>query len=169
MRVVSFLESQAAYFATLDLPEPLIKWGHPGNMAVVLFALGAYGCGYLGWQIRSGTDPETVSKASDLHPKLGVAMLVFFALGALGGSMSQIMQARRRNRRGHIMQGQPLWESTHFWTGLAGLSLLAFQAMLPLFFDEDASARGIHAYLGSGVLALFAIHLVLGLQLGLSG
>lgn len=29
------LEGPANYFASLDLPEPLVHWGHPGNMAVV--------------------------------------------------------------------------------------------------------------------------------------
>ena len=38
-------EPQAAYFSTLDLPEALIHWGHPGNMAVVLLAMGGYGAG----------------------------------------------------------------------------------------------------------------------------
>jgi hypothetical protein len=30
------------------VPEALVHWGHPGNMAVVLFAMGGYGAGYLG-------------------------------------------------------------------------------------------------------------------------
>lgn len=54
----AYLAPQAEYFATLNLPEPLIHWGHPGNMAVVLLAMGGYGAGYLGWQIRTGTDGE---------------------------------------------------------------------------------------------------------------
>ena len=63
-------------------PVPLHSFpqGHPGNMAVVLAAMGFYGCGYLGWQIRSGEDPAAVAKATDLHPKLAVGMTMFFAL-----------------------------------------------------------------------------------------
>lgn len=41
--IESFLKPQAEYFSTLGLPEWLIHWGHPGNMAVVLFAMGFYG------------------------------------------------------------------------------------------------------------------------------
>mgnify|MGYP001807613006 CR=1 FL=1 len=29
-----YLDPQAAYFSTLGLPEALVHWGHPGNMAV---------------------------------------------------------------------------------------------------------------------------------------
>jgi hypothetical protein len=58
--------------------------------------------------------------------------------------------------------------SPHFVTGMAGLVALAFQAMLPLFFADDPNARGIHAYLGTGIMALFLVHAALGLQLGLS-
>lgn len=42
------LTPAAEYFNTLGVPEWLVHWGHPGNMAVVLFAMGGYGAGYLG-------------------------------------------------------------------------------------------------------------------------
>jgi hypothetical protein len=61
-------------------------------MAVVLLAMGVYGCGYLGWRIRLSDDAAEVAAAQDLHPKLAVGMTLFFALGALGGSMSMLMQ-----------------------------------------------------------------------------
>ena len=87
-----FLESQAAYFSTLNLPDWLVHWGHPGNMAVVLFAMGGYGAAYLGWQIKLSDDPDVIEKAKDAHPKLAAGMAVFFALGSLGGMMSLLMQ-----------------------------------------------------------------------------
>lgn len=151
-----FLQGQADFFSTLNLPDWLVHWGHPGNMAVVLFAMGGYGALYLGWQIRLTDDIKLKQKAMDLHPKLAGGMAVFFALGSMGGMMSL------------LMQHQDPFQSSHFVTGMLGLSALAFQAMLPLFFNDDPQARNMHAFLGTGVMALFFIHAALGLQLGLS-
>ncbi|EFN52967.1 hypothetical protein CHLNCDRAFT_137360 [Chlorella variabilis] len=114
------------------------------------------GCGYLGWRIRLSDSAEEVAVAQDLHPKLAIGMTLFFALGGLGGSMSV------------LMQGKSLWSSSHFTTAVIGLILLALQGMTSAFFEDDPSARGIHAYLGSAILALFLYHGTLGLQLGLS-
>lgn len=150
------LTPAAEYFNTLGVPEWLVHWGHPGNMATVLFAMGGYGAGYLGWQIRLSEDGDVIAKAKDMHPKLSLGMFIFFALGAVGGMMSL------------IMQDKPIFESPHVWTGLIGLSLLSFQAMLPLFFAESRDSRSVHAYLGSAILALFLVHAGLGLKLGLS-
>lgn len=146
----------ASYFDTLGLPEPLVHWGHPGNMAVVLFAMGFYGCAKLGADIRFSDDATAVAKAKDLHPKLAIGMAFFFALGAVGGLMSL------------TMQGKPLLSSPHATTGLLGLTLLAFQGMLAAFFEDGEGARDAHAYLGAAILALFTVHMVFGIQLGLS-
>ena len=83
-------------------------------------------------------------------------MFFFFGAGALGGVTSL------------LMQGKPIFSSPHATTGLIGLTLLGFQAMLPLFFKDDPNARGLHAGLGASILALFTVHAALGLQLGLS-
>lgn len=40
--------------------------------------------------------------------------------------------------------------------------------MLPLFFEEDPKLKTTHAFLGTGILGLFAVHAALGIQLGLS-
>ncbi|CAK7343186.1 unnamed protein product [Dovyalis caffra] len=72
---------------SLNLPDWLVHWGHPGNMAVVLFAMGGYGT-YLGFRIRFSDDMEEKAKAKDLHPKLLGGMFFFFALGATGGITS---------------------------------------------------------------------------------
>lgn len=154
--VAQYLQGQADFFSTLGLPDALVHWGHPGNMAVVLLAMGAYGSGYLGWRIRLSDDADEVAKAQDLHPKLAIGMTIFFALGGLGGSMSM------------LMQGKDLWSSSHFTTAVIGLVLLSAQGMLSLFFEDDPNARGLHAYFGSAILALFVVHAGLGLQLGLS-
>eukprot|EP00193_Tetraselmis_chui_P013556 CAMPEP_0177789792 /NCGR_PEP_ID=MMETSP0491_2-20121128/22965_1 /TAXON_ID=63592 /ORGANISM="Tetraselmis chuii, Strain PLY429" /LENGTH=226 /DNA_ID=CAMNT_0019311733 /DNA_START=38 /DNA_END=718 /DNA_ORIENTATION=- len=145
----------AEYFNTLGLPEPLVHWGHPGNMAVVLIAMGGYGS-WLGWQIRVGDDADTVAKAQDLHPTLMGLMTFFFALGASGGMLSL------------LMQGKPIFQSAHVWTGLTGLACLGLNGMLSLFFEDDANARTAHAFFGTGIMALFVVHAALGLQLGLS-
>ena len=58
--------------------------------------------------------------------------------------------------------------SPHVTTGLWGLGLLSLQAMLPLLLADEPGLRGVHAYLGTAILALFCVHAFLGLQLGLS-
>ncbi len=49
------------------------------------------------------------------------------------------------------------------------MSVLTVQALLPAFFASGSpSARTAHAFLGTGVLGLFAVHGALGVQLALS-
>ncbi|RAL51649.1 hypothetical protein DM860_010367 [Cuscuta australis] len=140
---------------TLNLPEWLVHWGHPGNMAVVLIAMGGYGT-YLGFRIRSSTDAEERAKAKDLHPKLLAGMFFFFALGATGGITSL------------LTSDKPILESPHAVTAFVGLSLLSIEAALPSLFQGNPGLRSVHGILGSGIMALFLVHAALGLQLGLS-
>ncbi|GAB4856636.1 hypothetical protein Ancab_014547 [Ancistrocladus abbreviatus] len=137
-----------------NLPDWLVHWGHPGNMAVVLFAMGGYGT-YLGFRIRSSNDEEK-AKAKDLHPKLMAGMFFFFALGATGGITSLLTSDR------------PIFESPHAVTGFSGLALLTIQTILPSLFEGNPGLRNVHGILGSGIMTLFLVHAVLGLQLGLS-
>ncbi|KAK7345506.1 hypothetical protein VNO77_16110 [Canavalia gladiata] len=138
-----------------NLPDWLVHWGHPGNMAVVLFAMGGYGT-YLGFRIRFSDDVEEKAKAKDLHPKLLAGMFFFFALGATGGITSL------------LTSDKPIFESPHAVTGVIGLALLTIQTILPSLFEGNPGLRNVHGVLGSGIMTLFLIHAALGLQLGLS-
>lgn len=124
-------------------------------MAVVLLAMGGYGS-YLGWQIRVSDDADMIIKAKQLHPKLTLGMTIFFSLGAVGGLISL------------VTQGKPLFQSPHALTGIIGLLLLYSQGMLSLFFEDDPNARTAHAYFGSGIMVLFALHMTFGINLALS-
>ncbi|CAN4117122.1 unnamed protein product [Withania somnifera] len=138
-----------------NLPDWLVHWGHPGNMAVVLFAMGGYGT-YLGFRIRFSNDVEEKAKAKDLHPKLLGGMFFFFALGATGGITSL------------LTSDKPILESPHAVTGFVGLTLLTIQTILPSLFEGNPGLRNVHGILGSGIMTLFLVHAALGLQLGLS-
>ncbi|TYK07320.1 uncharacterized protein E5676_scaffold202G00350 [Cucumis melo var. makuwa] len=140
---------------SLNLPEWLVHWGHPGNMAVVLFAMGGYGT-YLGFRIRYSDDVEEKAYAKDLHPKLLGGMFFFFALGATGGIISL------------LTSDKPIFESPHAVTGFIGLALLTVQTLLPSLFEDNPGLRNVHGILGSGIMTLFLIHAAFGLQLGLS-
>ncbi|BAF10817.1 uncharacterized LOC4331552 [Oryza sativa Japonica Group] len=140
---------------TWGLPGWLVHWGHPGNMAVVLFAMGGYGT-YLGFRIKLSDDPEEKAKAKDLHPKLLAGMFFFFAAGATGGVTAL------------LTSDKPIFESPHAVTGIIGLALLTIQSILPTLFEGNPSLRNAHGLLGSGIMTLFLIHAAFGLQLGLS-
>ncbi|XP_039780089.1 uncharacterized protein LOC120647376 [Panicum virgatum] len=140
---------------TWGLPGWLVHWGHPGNMAVVLFAMGGYGT-YLGFRIKLSDDPEEKAKAKDLHPKLLAGMFFFFALGATGGVTAL------------LTSDKPIFESPHAVTGVIGLALLTIQSILPKLFEGNPGLRTTHGLLGSGIMTLFLIHAALGLQLGIS-
>ncbi|KAF7146378.1 hypothetical protein RHSIM_Rhsim04G0144000 [Rhododendron simsii] len=160
---------------SFNLPSWLVHWGHPGNMAVVLFAMGGYGT-YLGFRIRFSDDVEEKATAKDLHPKLLAGMFFFFALGATGGVTSL------------LTSDKPIFESPHAVTGSIGLALLTIQTILPTLFEEleyflsrlifgfelpnpmqgNPGLRNVHGILGSGIMTLFLVHAALGLQLGFS-
>ncbi|EPS59547.1 hypothetical protein M569_15259, partial [Genlisea aurea] len=153
--VTSSLRPAIELVKSLNLPDWLVHWGHPGNMAVVLFAMGGYGI-YLGFRIRFSDNVEEKAKAKDLHPKLLGGMFFFFAVGAIGGITSL------------LTSDKPILESPHAVTGLVGLGLLAVQTVLPALFEGNPGLRNAHGILGSGIMTLFFLHAVLGVQLGLS-
>ncbi|KAG9441671.1 hypothetical protein H6P81_017525 [Aristolochia fimbriata] len=153
--VRSLFEPFVELVKSWNLPDWLVQWGHPGNMAVVLFAMGGYGT-YLGFRIRYSDDVEEKAKAKDLHPKLLGGMFFFFSLGATGGVTSL------------LTQDKPIFESPHAVSGLIGLALLTVQTVLPALFEENPGLRNVHGILGSSIMGLFLIHAALGLQLGLA-
>ncbi|XP_006294833.2 uncharacterized protein LOC17889183 [Capsella rubella] len=153
--VSSVIGPFAEIVKSLNLPDWLVHWGHPGNMAVVLFAMGGYGT-YLGFRIRFSDDIEEKAKAKDLHPKLLAGMFFFFALGATGGITSL------------LTSDKPIFESPHAVTGFIGLGLLTIQTILPSLFKDKPELRNVHGILGSGIMTLFLVHAAFGLQLGLS-
>ncbi|CAI5522781.1 unnamed protein product [Closterium sp. Naga37s-1] len=87
------LEPYGELVRSWNLPDWLIHWGHPGNMAVVLLAMGGYGS-YLGWQIRLASSPEAKAAARAAHPPIMGFMFLFFAIGATGGLTSLVTTGR---------------------------------------------------------------------------
>ncbi|TQE13073.1 hypothetical protein C1H46_001157 [Malus baccata] len=117
----------------------LVHWGHPGRMAVVLFAMGGYGT-YLGYQIHFLDDAKEKANAKDLHPKLLAGMFFSLLLEQLEGYLERLI----------------------------GLSLLTIQTILPALFEGKPELRTVHGVFGTGIMTLFVVHAALGLQLGLS-
>ena len=60
--LASALQPAADTFVSFNLPEPLVHWGHPGNMLVVLLFMGGYGT-WKGFQIRGGGSVAEVAEA----------------------------------------------------------------------------------------------------------
>ncbi len=157
--LAEFLEPVAGVFRAFDTPAPIVHWGHPLMMGIVVIAMGSF-VGLSGWRGRlmATSDPDTAQKSLLDHRKLAPWMTLFIALGYTGGLLSLVMQR------------QPILESPHFWTGSAVLILLAINGSLSLsgFGGNKAALRSAHAYLGGTVLALMFGHALLGLKLGLS-
>jgi magnesium-transporting ATPase (P-type) len=157
-RLSELLEPIAAWFRSLNTPEPIVHWGHPVMMGVVVFVMGSY-VAYAGWRSRLTKDGEIAMKNRADHRKLAPLMFIFIALGYTGGVLSLVMQR------------QPILESPHFWTGSVVLIVLAIQATIALTGFGGAQKelfRIFHAYLGSAAMILSIVHAILGLNLGLS-
>jgi hypothetical protein len=156
-QLTQFLQPIAGFVDSFGLPEPIIHWGHPLMMGIVIFVMGSY-AGVKGWQGRLQTDPEVASKNRSEHAKVASLMFIFILLGSTGGTLSM------------VMQGQSIWSSPHFVTGAFAILLLGTNATLSLtnFWGNKAALKKTHAYLGSAALALLIIHTILGANLGLS-
>ena len=151
------LEPIAAWFRTLGVPEPIVHWGHPVMMGIVIFVLGSF-VAYMGWRSRLTKDGEVAAKSRASHRQLAPLMYLFIALGYTGGVLSLVMQHK------------PIFESPHFWTGSSAVILLGINAVMTFGFggDQKESFRTAHAYLGSTIMILLVVHVVLGVKLGLS-
>jgi hypothetical protein len=150
------LEPIASWFNTLNMPEPIVHWGHPVMMGIVVFVMGSF-VGMTGWKTRVVTDEAVLEKSRSDHRIMAPLMFFFMAMGYTGGLLSL------------VMQDQPILESPHFWTGSAVLILLAFNgAIAKAFGKTKAGLRTVHAYLGSVALCVLFLHAVLGLKLGLA-
>jgi magnesium-transporting ATPase (P-type) len=153
-----YLEPIAAWFRDLGVPEPIVHWGHPVMMAIVVFVMGSF-VGLTGWRGREALDPKESTKSRADHRKIAPFMFLFIALGYTGGVLSL------------VMQHQPIFESPHFWTGSIVILLLTINAVLAFAGfgkDKEGQLRTLHAYVGSTALGLLFLHALLGLKLGLS-
>lgn len=158
MDLRGYLEPLADWFNSLGTPEPIVHWGHPAMMAIVVFVMGSY-VAYSGWRSRITKDGEVAIKSRIEHRKLAPWMYLFITLGYTGGILSL------------VMQNQAIFESPHFWTGSLIIILLGINAFIALTGfggNYKQTMRTIHAYLGSTVMILFVIHAIFGLNLGLS-
>lgn len=152
------LEPIAAWFRSLNIPEPITHWGHPVMMGIVVLVMGGYAI-YAAWVGRVSTDPEVRSKNLGMHTQLMPWVFIFMGLGAIGGVLSLVMQK------------QPITESPHFWTAGAVLLLLAVNGAIAAFgfsSEQKATLRSVHAYLGLAIAILLLAHGIFGLKLGLS-
>jgi magnesium-transporting ATPase (P-type) len=151
------LQPIADWFAQFNLPEPIVHWGHPAMMGIVIFVLGTY-TAWAGWQGRTAEAVETKQKARADHKKLAPFLFLFITLGYTGGILSL------------VMQGHPILESSHFWTGSAAIAVLALNGFLSAtkFLGGKPAARTAHAYIGSAAMVLLVAHAALGLKLGLA-
>ncbi|PSF38700.1 DUF4079 domain-containing protein [Aphanothece hegewaldii CCALA 016] len=153
-----YLEPIADWFNSLGTPEPIVHWGHPVMMGIVVFVMGSYVV-YAGWRSRITKDGEVAMKSRADHRKLAPLMYLFITLGYTGGILSL------------VMQNQPIFESPHFLTGSLVIVLLGINALIAFIGfggDNKAIMRTIHAYLGSTAMILLVIHAIFGINLGLS-
>lgn len=156
-QIAEALQPIADWFATFNTPEPIIHWGHPLMMGIVVFVVGSY-VGYAGWKIRTSSDEEAIAESKKMHRTMAPLMFMFMAMGYTGGVLSL------------VMQDQALFSSPHFWTGSIVLLLLATNGAISTFGfgQENGAGRAAHAYLGTAALALMFVHAAFGLGLGLS-
>ena len=121
------LEPIADQFRNMGIPEPIVHWGHPLMMAIVVFVMGSF-VGLAGWRGRVVADKDAAIQSRAAHRQLAPWMFLFMAAGFTGGVLSL------------VMQHQPILESPHFWMGSIVLILLAINGVLSITgFGGDRS------------------------------
>jgi hypothetical protein len=157
MNLKEILQPAADQFSQLNLPEPVVHWGHPLMMGIVVSFMGGYGA-YMGWKSRLTEDKTAKNQARGEHGKVIGLMFLFVTMGYSGGLLSL------------VMQDKPLMESPHFWTGSIALALLTLNSISARLINgkETSPLRDAHAYMGTIVLGVLIVHAALGIKLGLS-
>ncbi|MEN9244834.1 MAG: DUF4079 domain-containing protein, partial [Gloeomargarita sp. DG02_5_bins_242] len=145
-QVRAWLQPAADFFAGLPFPEPIVHWGHPLMMGIVLVFMGSFAA-VTGWRGRLATDPQVAQQAWGDHRKLVPWLYLFLALGYSGGLLSL------------VMQGQEILHSPHFITGTVVLAGLTLNALLSLVMKGQPVTRTLHAYVGSATLAVAVVHI----------
>ncbi|MBC6477022.1 MAG: DUF4079 domain-containing protein [Hormoscilla sp. GUM202] len=156
-KISVLLEPIAAWFRTLGIPDPIVHWGHPLMMAIVVFVLGSF-VAFVGWRGRVVADEEAAVKSRTAHRQLAPWLFLFLAGGYSGGLLSLVMQEEQ------------ILSSPHFWTGSIVLLLLAINGIISVtgFVGNQPALRTAHAYLGTAAIVILFVHAILGLKLGLS-
>lgn len=151
------LEPIAAWFRSLNIPEPIVHWGHPAMMAIVVVVMGGF-VAWTGWQGRLSEDKKAAAKYRNEHRKIAPAMTLFMTLGYIGGVLSLVMQQK------------PILESPHFWTANVALLFLFLNGAIAStnFGGNKPGLRMFHAYLGSAAMGILLLHAFFGIKLGLS-
>ena len=157
VNLLDVLEPIADIFRRMGIPQPVVHWGHPLMMAIVVFVMGSF-VGLAGWRGRAIADEAIAAKSRMEHRKLAPLMFLFMATGYTGGVLSL------------VMQHETIFHSPHFWTGSIVLVLLAINGLISVtgFAGNKPSLRTVHAYLGTVALAVVFVHALLGLKLGLA-
>jgi len=157
VNVSAVLEPIAGWFRSLGVPEPIVHWGHPVMMGIVIFVVGTF-VGVTGWRGKLSVNKDTAIQSRTAHRQLAPWLFLFLASGYIGGVLSLVMQQK------------PLFASPHFWTGSLVLILLLINGVISLsgFFGDKAGLRVVHAYLGTIALGVMFVHAVLGFNLGIS-
>lgn len=155
------LESLSNALKTLNMPDWLVQWGHPGMMSFMVLGMGVPGA-TLGWLGRLNDNKPEGVKQKQTHENIMLAFAMLAALGGFGGTISV------------AMQGYDVWQSPHAKSAAAILAFLAANAIIAysgFSVGNDGSPKGrlqgrkLHAYLGSATMAVFLIHAYLGVKI----